>query len=129
MQSLIKTKNEENTRAQKNTTSLFLLFCNKSIHPQSEPCCSLFIERGVPGWKQRPTFDQEIWAHGLCLKKLISITEYSFPELDLDPSQIQELKPLIGGKCKLRSRNAQAGRAAGIACWRIARRSSGTKIK
>jgi hypothetical protein len=56
--------------------------CEKSIHPESEPCCSLFIDRGVPGWKQRPTFDQEIWAHGVCLKRVIPVTEYSFPELD-----------------------------------------------
>jgi len=56
--------------------------CSESIFPTSEACCTLFIERGVPGHKQRPTFEQSIWAHGQCLKKLIPITEYSFPELD-----------------------------------------------
>jgi len=56
--------------------------CKRSINPKVEPCCTLPIDRGVPGYKQRPTFKQEIWTHGVCLKLLIPITEYSFPELD-----------------------------------------------
>jgi hypothetical protein len=57
--------------------------CEEAIRPSSEPCCTILIDRGVPGSKQRPTFNQSAYAHGACLKKHIPITKYSFPELGL----------------------------------------------
>ncbi len=89
MQNLIKRKMKKIRESKKTRQVFSCCVCKKSIHLQSEPCCSLFIDRGVPGWKQRPTFDQEIWAHGVCLKRLIPTTEYSFPELDSAPSKFK----------------------------------------
>jgi hypothetical protein len=61
--------------------------CKKSITPAREPCCSLFIERGVPGFRQRPTFVQELWVHGVCLVDVIPVAEYSFPEFEPYPAR------------------------------------------
>jgi hypothetical protein len=62
--------------------------CKAAIEPSAEPCCTLLIERGVPGWKQRPTYHQEVWAHGECLKRVIPAAEYSFPELEVGRRKI-----------------------------------------
>src|SRR5437667_10574566 len=79
----IKRKMKKRDEVGRQSRSFVCCICRAAIYPNAEPCCTLSIKRGLPGWKQHPDSKQQIWAHGVCLRKLIPITEYSFPEPDL----------------------------------------------
>jgi hypothetical protein len=55
--------------------------CKRGIKSNDKYRCTVIIERGLEGFDRKLGPPQFIYAHGKCLKKLIPLTGYSFPEL------------------------------------------------
>jgi hypothetical protein len=56
--------------------------CESGIEHNEKLSCTVTIQRGTVGFDSELNPRQFIYAHASCLKKLIPITEYSFPDLE-----------------------------------------------
>jgi len=52
-----------------------------SIEHDEKLSCTVIVQRGTVGFDSKLKPRQFIYAHAICLKKLIPIPEYSFPDL------------------------------------------------
>jgi hypothetical protein len=55
--------------------------CEGSIEHNEKLSCTVIVQRGTIDFDSKLKPRQFIYAHAICLKKLIPITEYSFPDL------------------------------------------------